>query len=120
MKIPVSDLEALAEKRDLSHVIVLAHDLDGKTDHVATYGRTIEQCSEAADFGNKMKDALGWPESLHAQPPRVTLLQIDIDAANEYLDQLGDIAEGTGLVARIDNVVRYYATQLGRWTDDNS
>lgn len=72
-KIPIKALKELSKKYGLDHVIVFA--TEGKTQYVATYGRTIEECSEAADFGNKMKDALGWPESLHQQPSRVRALQ---------------------------------------------
>jgi hypothetical protein len=74
MKIPVDALREFAQRYDLSHVIVLAHDCDGTTDHVATYGRTVEQCAQAANFGNRLKDVLGWPKSLHALPPRIQQL----------------------------------------------
>jgi hypothetical protein len=56
----------MTTKQDI--VIVFALDSDGETTHVATWGRGIEDCSRAADWGNKMKDKLGWPETLHAQP----------------------------------------------------
>jgi len=85
MKIPIKALKEFSEKYKLTHVIVLAHDENGKTDHVATYGRTIEQCSQAADFGNKLKDGLGWPQSLHAQPSRVRRLQKQIKELEEKL-----------------------------------
>lgn len=75
MKIPIKALKEFAHKYGLTHIIMLSHDIDGKSDHIATYGRTTEQCSQAADFGNKLKDAMGWPKSLHAQPSRVIELQ---------------------------------------------
>ena len=62
-KIPIKALKQLSKDYGLDHVIVFA--TEGKTQHIATYGKTIEGCSEAADFGNKLKDAMGWPESLH-------------------------------------------------------
>jgi hypothetical protein len=77
MRVPINDLKELAEKRGLTHVIVWAFDSE-KVQHVATYGRNVEECSQAADFGNKLKDTLGWPESLHAQPSRVRRLQARI------------------------------------------
>lgn len=115
MKIPWSDLEELAKKRDLSHCILLAHDNDGLTDHVVTYGTTLEACSQAADFGNRIKDSLGWPESLHAQPPRVIALQDEIREANDLLDTLGNIASGDTLSERVEATIKHYATQIGRW-----
>lgn len=83
MKIPIKALKEFSEKYKLTHVIVFAHDENETTDHIATYGRTIDQCSQAADFGNKLKDELRWPKSLHAQPSRVRRLQKQIKELKE-------------------------------------
>ncbi|MCW7071882.1 MAG: hypothetical protein OCU12_06125 [Methanophagales archaeon] len=93
MKIPIKALKDLAQKYELSHVIVLAHDCNGKTDHIATYGRTLEQCSQAADFGNTLKDALGWPASLHKQPSRVRRLQKRIKELEKELEEIAQKKE---------------------------
>jgi hypothetical protein len=76
MRISISALKELAKKYKLDHVIVFA--TEGKQQHIATYGRTIQECSEAADFGNKMKETLGWPEQLRANPLRVKKLKTRI------------------------------------------
>ncbi len=73
MNIPIKALEELSKKYGYDHIICFA--TKGKTQYVATYGRTIEECDQAAQFGDKMKDMLGWPESLHAAPSRVRQLQ---------------------------------------------
>jgi hypothetical protein len=73
MNIPIKALEELSKKCGYDHVICFA--TKGKEQYVATYGRTIEECDQAAQFGDKMKDGLGWPESLHAAPSRVRKLQ---------------------------------------------
>ena len=73
MKIPISDLKELAKKRELTHIVVYGY--DGKEQHIATYGNTVEACSQVADWGNRMKDVLGWPESLKKQPSRVKKLE---------------------------------------------
>ena len=83
--IPIKELKALAKRRHLTHVIVWAFD-EGKEQHVATFGRSVEDCAQAADFGNKLKDALGWPESLHAQPSRVRAL---LKRINDLETELG-------------------------------
>ena len=76
MRIPIKSARQFSKEFGLSHVIIWAlEDGDNKTQHVVTYGKTVEQCGQAADFGNKLKDALGWPESLHSQPTRVKNLQ---------------------------------------------
>ena len=76
MNIPIKVLEELSKKYGYDHIICFA--TKGKIEYVATYGRTIEECDRAAQFGDKMKDALGWPESLHQAPARVRLLQMRI------------------------------------------
>lgn len=83
-KIPVKALKELASDYGLTHVIVYGY--DGKKQHIATYGKTIEQCSQVADFGNKMMDALGWPSSLHGHPSTVKKLKAKIAELKEKLD----------------------------------
>jgi hypothetical protein len=73
MNIPIKELKELSKKYSYDHIICFA--TRGKMQYVATYGRTIEECDQAAQFGDKMKDALGWPESLHSAPSRVRKLQ---------------------------------------------
>lgn len=73
MNIPVKALKEISRKYGYDHIICFA--TKGKMQYVATYGTTIQACDEAAQFGDKMKDGLGWPESLHAAPSRVRALQ---------------------------------------------
>ena len=73
MNIPIKALRELSKKYGYDHIICFA--TKGKMQYVATYGNTIQACDEAAQFGDKMKDGLGWPESLHAAPSRVRSLQ---------------------------------------------
>lgn len=80
-RIPIQPLKDLAKKFGLTHVILLAHQDGSELDHVVTYGKTVEQCSQAADFGNRLKEALGWPASLFAQPSRVKKLQAQLEKA---------------------------------------
>lgn len=75
MKLPIKALKELANKFGYSVVIVYAYDAENNMQHVATWGRTIKLCDQAAQLGNMMKDALGWPASLHAEPNRVKKLQ---------------------------------------------
>jgi ribosome-binding protein aMBF1 (putative translation factor) len=73
VNIPVKALKEISQKYGYGHIICFA--TKGKMQYVATYGTTIQACDEAAQFGDKMKDGLGWPESLHAAPSRVRALQ---------------------------------------------
>jgi len=83
MRIPIKALKLMAKHLKLTHIVVFAY--DGKNQHVATYGKTTEGCAQAAAFGNRMKDKLGWPESLHAQPSRVRELEAQIKKLEEKL-----------------------------------
>jgi hypothetical protein len=85
--IPISELKEFAKKYGYDHVIVFA--TAGKMQYVATYGHTLEECDRAAQFGDKMKDVLGWPDSLHAIPPRVHALQTQIADLKYYLQKAG-------------------------------
>ena len=37
---------------------------DGSTARVVTYGQTVAECDQAAQGGDRVKAALGWPEAL--------------------------------------------------------
>lgn len=88
MKIPIKELENIAKKYNLSHVIMLAYSPNDITEHIVTYGETIENCSDAADYGNKLKDVLGWPESLKTHPNRVKQLLKKIEDLENEIDEL--------------------------------
>ena len=85
--IPVSALKEFAEKYGYDHVIMFC--TGGDMQYVATFGRTIEQCDRAAQFGDKLKDSLRWPESLHAIPSRVHALQCKIADYKFILEKNG-------------------------------
>lgn len=84
MKIPIAALKSLATIYRQQHVIVFSQGQG--TQHIATYGDTVEHCSEAADLGNKMKVGLGWPKSLQAQPARVKALQKRLARIKELIE----------------------------------
>lgn len=87
MRIPIKLVKQLGNDTKQDIVIVFALDSDGETTHVATWGRSIDDCSRAATWGNNMKDKLGWPESLHAEPSRVRALQKRIKELEAQLEQ---------------------------------
>lgn len=86
MNIPIKALRELSKKYGYDHIICFA--TKGKMQYVATYGNTIQACDEAAQFGDKMKDGLGWPESLHAAPSRVRSLQKRVKELEAQLESL--------------------------------
>lgn len=88
-RIPIKSMKALGNETKQDIVIVFAVDSDGETTHVATWGRSNDDCSRAADWGNRMKDKLGWPESLHAQPSRVRTLQKRVKDLERFIADTG-------------------------------
>ena len=85
MRLPIKALRELAKKFGYSHVVVFAYDRNKNMSHIATYGRTIKECDQAAQFGDMLKDALHWPESLHTVPNRVKVLQDIIKELEQVL-----------------------------------
>jgi hypothetical protein len=52
-------------------VIIVTWDAAHGKEHVTTWGQDAEQCRQAAMGGNRVKQALGWPDALcHAEPRR--------------------------------------------------
>jgi len=71
-KIPVSAAQAIADEYGQNQVIIVTFDKSTGLTHVVTYGKTKDECSQAAKGGNFVKRALGWPESLcDAKPEKV-------------------------------------------------
>jgi len=69
--IPIASAKKIAEQYDKDQVIIIAWDKTHKLTHVTTFGKTVEDCKQAAQGGNKLKQALGWPDELcHALPVR--------------------------------------------------
>jgi hypothetical protein len=76
-RIPIRALRKLAKEQGLRQVILLAW--DGARTQVVTYGETVEDCDQAAQGGERMKAAMGWPETLNALPSRVKSLQAKVN-----------------------------------------
>lgn len=84
-RIPIKSVQSLAEQLNCRQAILLAW--DGELTHVVTYGRTREDCSQAADGGNMLKEKWGWPEC-NDQPSRVKQLQTEIHKLNRQIFEL--------------------------------
>jgi hypothetical protein len=68
MNVGIARVKRWREEIGATHLVVFAVDKDGQQ-VVATHGQTERNAKEAAKAGNKLKSALGWPETLcHANP----------------------------------------------------
>jgi hypothetical protein len=103
VKISIKHLKQLAE--DTGQQQLIAFGWDGKQTNVATYGKTIEDCAQAAAGANKIKQGWGWPEDTITEPSRVKALQQQIKQLEqgqqlviklfEYLDMVEESDSGT-------------------------
>ncbi len=84
--IPIAAAKRLAEEFDLRQVIIAAW--DGKLTHITTYGKSLVDCDQAADGGNLIKRALGWPKHLEAEPSRVSALKQEIKRLKDQVKEL--------------------------------
>lgn len=66
-RIPITAAKGIAQAHGLRQVILLGW--DGERTHVVTYGKSMQDCRQAAEGGNKLKRALGWPEELCNDKP---------------------------------------------------
>ena len=119
--IPHEELKRLSEIYDLSHVIMFAHERSRTVDHIVTYGDSVKNADQAAEFGNRLKDAMGWPESLRQQSAQVTERIVTLEAELRDLRQasailasyIPDIDEDRGVVElRVNGVVREWTPDL--------
>ncbi len=66
-RVPIEAVKQVGRTHGLSQVILLGW--DGKRTHVVTWGKSVEDCDQAAFGGDLVKKALGWPESLMGDRP---------------------------------------------------
>lgn len=90
-RIPISIAKAVAVNTGCQQVIILAW--DGELTHVVTYGKTVEDCAQAAESGNRIKTFMGWPENTMSQPSRVKKLEVENKLLREQLSNLGWMLE---------------------------
>lgn len=82
-RIPIAAARRFAREYGCRQVIILAW--DGKLTHCTTYGKSLEDCDQAAQGGNRMKAVMGWPESLMGEPSRVRALHRRIKELEDEL-----------------------------------
>ncbi len=68
-RIPISDAKAIGELRGYSQVIVVGWDDQTGMTAVCTWGKTMKQCEQAANGGNFVKKALGFPDEMCQDKP---------------------------------------------------
>lgn len=116
-RIPIGALADLAVKHKGTQAILLLHDAEDN-DHIVTWGKATEQCENAANIGNQLKDLLGWPECTKTTPRRVQFLEeqaLKLVEAEKRLDRLkrkvmAQIEQALGVTA--ENVTEESAAKV--------
>jgi hypothetical protein len=85
-KLPIKAVKQLANDYQMSQVIVFGW--DGERTHVATYGKSVEDCDQAARGANAIKRGWEWPEDTIAEPSRVKALREKIKRLKQELSSL--------------------------------
>lgn len=71
-RLPVKVAKSISEEYHCRQVILIAW--DGVLTHIVTYGKSADDCAQAAAGGNMLKAKWGWPEC-NDQPSRVKKLE---------------------------------------------
>ena len=68
-RIPIKDAKEIGNNHGYSQVIVVAWDEETGTTSVCTWGKSLKDCEQAAEGGNFVKKALGWPNEMSKDKP---------------------------------------------------
>lgn len=82
--IPVKFAADVGQKNQCQQIILLAW--DGQLTHIVTWGKTADDCAQAAAGGNMLKAKWGWPEC-NDQPSRVKQLEKRVAELEAALSQ---------------------------------
>jgi hypothetical protein len=85
-RIPIADARDFSRKHEQRQVIIVSW--DGETTHVITYGKSIQDCDQAALGGEKIMQMLKF-EKWQAIPSRVRVLQQRVQQLEDRLQTLG-------------------------------
>jgi hypothetical protein len=70
--IPIKAAKQISKNYEKNVVVIIAFDKKHNNQHVTTYGKSYDDCVNAAKLGNYIKlNVLGWPkEKCNAKPSR--------------------------------------------------
>jgi len=88
-RIPIKAAKDIAKQYNLNQIILLAW--DGEKTHVVTYGKTLEDCAQAAQGGNKIKKSFGWPDNIcSTEPSRIKKMKDEIKYLKSEIKKMKD------------------------------
>lgn len=97
-RLPIKAARDIAMKYDLDQVILLGWSRVRRMSWTVTFGRSVVDSEQAAMGGNRVKKALGWPETLCEAIPRrvVAAVAKETEAIANWLDLGAVISFGDG------------------------
>ena len=70
-RIPITAAKKIGEEFGYTQIIIHAYDGETECQCVTSWGKSLDDCDNAAQGGNAIKKLLGWPEELcNAVPNR--------------------------------------------------
>lgn len=77
-RIPISAAKDIGKKFDKNQVILVTWNREHGDTWVTTWGKSVDDCVQAAEGGNFVKKALGWPNVINTKPLREKKLRMKI------------------------------------------
>lgn len=110
-RIPISDAKTIGNKLGYTQVIITAFDKTTGTTSVCTWGKSQEDCIQAAQGGNFVKKALGWPpEKCNDKPSRQIRNEKLLSLLKKFIEIVDNPHDNDGV-----NLARFVAaTELSK------
>lgn len=87
--VPITAAKKISDLYEKDQVIIVTWDKKYGMTHVTTYGKTIDDCRQAAMGGNVVKKALGWPpDQCVAVPAKVKRRERQIERRKEKFAEI--------------------------------
>lgn len=95
-RIPIDAVKQIGQNYGYNQVIVISWDKETGITSVATWGKTLEDCDQAASGGNLIKSKiLNWKKELcQCEPSRVIKLKNEISALKKQRRSLVRLIDG--------------------------
>jgi len=84
-RIPISDAKNIGTERGYTQVIIVAFDGETGIQSVCTWGKSQQDCEEAAVGGNLVKASIGWPEEMCYTKPARQIKRENLQSENKKL-----------------------------------
>ncbi|MCL4295751.1 MAG: hypothetical protein KJ077_08490 [Anaerolineae bacterium] len=110
-EVPISAAQQIAEEFDKDQVIIVTWDAAHQVQHVTTYGKSRRDSAQAAQGGNFVKEALGWPDRLCHDAPE--WWQTNMEEVGRLADTADNLVAAAGLAIPVSFALEQLKVGLG-------